>query len=139
MASKGKIFMVDDDTDLVMIAKSVFEAGGYEFASANSAKEGLEKIDSVNPDLIILDVMMEDMVAGFRVANALRNFDENPQNKKYENVPILMLTSVQQRMKMKFSEDAGTKLLPIDFFMEKPVKPQALLAKVAELLEARKK
>jgi CheY-like chemotaxis protein len=139
MNSKAKIFFVDDDVDLVMVARSVFEAEGYSFASANSAKEALEKIGEVKPDLIILDVMMEDIVAGFRVVNALRNFDEYPQNKAYEDVPILMLTSVQQRMKMKFSEDAGSKLLPIDSFLEKPVKPRVLLEKVASLLEARPK
>ena len=135
MSKKAKIFMVDDDIDLVLVVKSVFEAEGYEFVSANSAKEALEKIDGVSPDLIILDVMMEDVVAGFRVVNVLRNFEENPQNKKYESVPILMLTSVQQRLKMKFSGDAGSKLLPIDSFLEKPVKPRALLAKVAQLLK----
>jgi CheY-like chemotaxis protein len=139
MNTKARIFFVDDDVDLVMVARSVFQAEGYDFASANSAKEALERLGSVNPDLIILDVMMEDIVAGFRVVNALRNFDEFPQNKKYERVPILMLTSVQQRMKMKFSEDAGSKLLPIDSFLEKPVKPRVLLQKVSELLDARAK
>ena len=133
--NKAKIFMVDDDADLVMIVRSVFLTEGYEFDSANSAKEALEKLDDVNPDLMILDVMMEDMVAGFRVVNALRDFTANPKNKKYENMPILMLTSVQQRTKMKFSEDAGSQLLPIDAFVEKPVKPKDLLEKVAQLLK----
>ena len=135
MEKKAKIFMVDDDTDLVQVVKWVFEAEGYEFASANSAKEALEVIDRVNPDLIILDVMMEDIVAGFRVVAALRNFEQNPQNRKYEHIPILMLTSIQQRTKMRFSQDAGSKLLPIDAFMEKPVRPKELLDKVASLLK----
>jgi len=135
MEKKPKIFMVDDDADLVLVVKSVFEASGYEFASAGSAKEGLEKIDAVRPDLIILDVMMEDLVAGFRVVNALRDYEANPQNRAWATTPILMLTSVQQRTKMKFSQDVGSKLLPIDSFLEKPVKPQALLATVAELLK----
>jgi CheY-like chemotaxis protein len=134
---KARIFMVDDDTDLVMVVKSVLETDGYEFWSASSAREAIERVDEVQPDLIILDVMMEDVVAGFRVVNFLRNIQENPQSQKYLNVPILMLTSVQQKLKMKFAEDAGSKLLPIDSFLEKPVKPRVLLTRVAELLERR--
>jgi CheY-like chemotaxis protein len=134
MDKKARIFMVDDDTDLVDIVRSVLEAAGYEFASASSATEALDIIDNITPDLIILDVMMEDLVAGFRVVNQLRNFELFPQNKKYENVSILMMTSIQQQTRMKFSGDAGSRLLPIDAFMEKPVKPRLLLEKIAELL-----
>jgi CheY-like chemotaxis protein len=135
MEKKARIFMVDDDGDLIQVAKLVFEAEGYEFHSAASAKEAIETIEAVNPDLVILDVMMEDIVAGFRVVNLLRNFDENPQNRKFEKLPILMMSSVQQRTKMKVAQDAGTRLLPIDSFLEKPVKPKVLLDKVAELLK----
>jgi len=131
---KARIFMVDDDTDLVDIVRSVLEAAGYDFMSASSATEALDIVNSVGPDLIILDVMMEDLVAGFRVVNHLRNFDAFPQNKAYEGVPILMMTSIQQQTRMKFSQDAGSRLLPIDAFLEKPVKPRVLLEKIAELL-----
>lgn len=131
---KPRIFMVDDDTDLVDIVRSVLESSGYEFHSASSAAEALEQLDAVNPDLIILDVMMEDLVAGFRVVNRLRNFEQYPENRRYEKVPILMMTSIQQQTRMKFSQDAGSRLLPIDAFLEKPVKPRALLEKIAELL-----
>jgi CheY-like chemotaxis protein len=137
MDKKARIFMVDDDTYLVQVVQWVFEAEGYEFQTAHSAKDALEKVDSVSPDLIILDVMMEDVVAGFRVLNALRDGDDKPRNEKYAKVPILMFTSIQQRTKMKFSHDAGTALLPIDAFLEKPVQPKALLEKVADLLAKR--
>lgn len=135
MEKKAKIFMVDDDADLVMVVKSVFEANGYEVASAGSAKEAIETIDSVNPDLLIIDVMMEDMQAGFRLVNHLRNTKSHPEAGRFAKVPILMLTSVQQKTKIKFSEDVGDQLLHVDTFMEKPVKPRQLLDKVAELLK----
>lgn len=135
MEKKTKIFMVDDDSDLIQVVRWVLEAEGYEFASAGSAREAIATIDQVSPDLVILDVMMEDVVAGFRVVNALRNFEEFPQNRRYEKVPILMLTSVQQRTKMKIAQDAGTRLLPVDSFLEKPVKTKVLLDKVTELLK----
>jgi CheY-like chemotaxis protein len=135
MEKKVRIFMVDDDSDLIQVVRWVLEAEGYEFASASSAREAIATIDQVNPDLVILDVMMEDVVAGFRVVNTLRNFEEFPQNRRYEHVPILMLSSVQQQTKMKIAQDAGTRLLPVDSFLEKPVKTKVLLDKVTELLK----
>jgi len=135
MDSKGRIFIVDDDRDLVDIMQTVVEASGYEVSTAFSAREAIEAVDGVAPDLVVLDVMMEDSVAGFRMVNFLRNYEEYPQNRKYEKMPILMLTSIQQRTGMKFSQDAGTRLLPIDAFLEKPVKPKALIEKIGELLK----
>ena len=137
METKPRIFMVDDDTYLVQVVQWVFEAEGYEFHSAHSAKEALTKVDAVQPDLLILDVMMEDVVAGFRVLNELRTSGDAARNQRYSKVPILLFTSIQQRTKMKFSKDAGTALLPIDAFLEKPVQPKALLEKVAEMLSKR--
>lgn len=136
MKKKARVFMVDDDADLVEIVKWVIESKGYEFASAGSAEEAIERVSDVNPDILILDVMMEDVVAGFRVVNFLRDFDVHPENRRFEKIPILMMTSIQQKTKMKFSEDAGSRLLPIDAFLEKPVKPQVLLSKIAELVKA---
>jgi CheY-like chemotaxis protein len=131
---RKRIFIVDDDQDLVEIMKSVMEAAGYEVVTAGSAREAMERMEAANPHVILLDVMMEDTVAGFRVVNFLRDFETYPQNRRYEKIPIMMLTSIQQRTGMKFSQDAGSRLLPIDAFVEKPIKPRALLDRVAQLL-----
>jgi CheY-like chemotaxis protein len=134
MDEKKKIYMVDDDADLVDAVKWVLEARGYAFASAASGEEAIANLDAVKPDLVILDVMMEDVVAGFRVVSYLRDVEAHPENRKYANLPILMMTSIQQKTKMRFSDDAGSRLLPIDAFLEKPVKPQLLLETLARLL-----
>ncbi|MBM4395367.1 MAG: response regulator [Deltaproteobacteria bacterium] len=134
MDGKHRVFIVDDDQDLVEIMRSVMEAAGYEVVTAGSAREAMERMEAASPHVILLDVMMEDTVAGFRVVNFLRDFETYPQNRKYEKIPIMMLTSIQQRTGMKFSQDAGSRLLPIDAFIEKPIKPRALLDRVAQLL-----
>ena len=134
MNRKPKVFVVDDDQDLVDVVTSVLESSGYEVAGASSGREAIETVGNVSPDIIVLDVMMEDVVAGFRVVNFLRNYDDHPENKRFSTVPILMLTSIQQRTGMKFAQDAGSRLLPIDAFLEKPVKPKVLLEKLKELL-----
>lgn len=131
---RKKILMIDDDTNLVNVFKIVLEAKNYEFASAYSAAEGLEKIKEFVPDIIILDVIMEDFVAGFRVVSELRA-NNNPEFEAFSRIPILMLTSVTSKTTLNFSEKVGTALLPVDAFLEKPVKPAELLIKIEELLK----
>lgn len=134
MEQKKKILMIDDDVNLVNVIKLVLEAKSYEFAAAYSAAEGLTKITEFNPDLIILDVIMEDFVAGFRVVSELRTGGPDSKYAAYSNIPILMLTSVTAKSNVNFSDKVGTALLPVDAFIEKPVKPAELLGKIQELL-----
>jgi CheY-like chemotaxis protein len=136
MSGKKKILMIDDDVNLVNVVMMVLEAKGYEFAAAYSAAEGLEKIKQVNPHLIILDVIMEDFVAGFRVISELRTAEPGSTFSAYAQIPILMLTSVTAKTSINFSDKVGTALLPVDAFIEKPVKPGDLLQKIEELLAA---
>jgi len=135
MRANKMILMIDDDVNLVNVVKMVFEARGYEFSEAHSATEGLERIIEVNPDLIILDVIMEDFVAGFRVVSELRATEGDSKYRAYAKIPILMLTSVTMKTRFDFSAHVGTALLPVDVFVEKPVKPADLLARVEELLQ----
>jgi DNA-binding response OmpR family regulator len=134
MEIKKKILMIDDDVNLVNVIKLVLESKNFNFDCAYSAAEGLAKIKEYKPDLIILDVIMEDFVAGFRVVSELRTGGENSVYKEFSNVPILMLTSVTSKTNLDFSSRVGTALLPVDAFIEKPVKPTELLFKIDELL-----
>jgi len=134
MQNRKKILMIDDDVNLVNVIKLVLEAKNFEFAAAYSAAEGLSKITEFNPDLIILDVIMEDFVAGFRVVSELRTGGPSSKYAAYSAIPILMLTSVTAKTNVDFSDKVGTALLPVDAFIEKPVKPAELLVKIEELL-----
>jgi CheY-like chemotaxis protein len=134
MSAGKKILMIDDDANLINVFRVVCQAKGFEFEAAYSASEGLEKIKEVNPDLIILDVIMEDFVAGFRVVSELRTGGPDSEFSAFANIPILMLTSVTSRTDLNFSKRVGTALLPVDAFIEKPVKPAVILAKIEELL-----
>ena len=137
MNGKKKILMIDDDVNLVNVVMMVLQAKGYEFEAAYSAAEGLEKIKQVNPYLIILDVIMEDFVAGFRVISELRTAEPGSVFSAYSQIPIVMLTSVTTKTSINFSDKIGTALLPVDAFIEKPVKPGILLQKIEELLSAK--
>jgi len=129
VARDVKILIVDDDPDLVEAMKVVLESKSYHVVTAGSGEEGLERVKSGRPDLIILDVMMESKDEGFDVSRKIRADDVS------KNVPILMLTAVKQETGTGFAKQAGDETwLPVDAYLEKPLKPDELLAKVDELL-----
>ena len=134
MNAAKKLLMIDDDVNLVNVFRLVCAAQGYDFHAAYSAAEGLEKIRAVKPDLIILDVIMEDFVAGFRVVSELRNAAPDSPFAAFARVPIVMLTSVTAKTHLSFSDRIGTALLPVDDFIEKPVKPGEILGRIAAIL-----
>ena len=126
-----KILVIDDDPDLVELIRLTLETKDYQVFSAASGTEGLEKIKEINPDLIILDVMMGHVTEGFQVALALRDKPES-EYAPYSKIPILMLTAIHSRTPLRFTPDE--KYLPVDDFVEKPLKARDLLQKVEKLL-----
>ena len=126
---KEKIMVVDDDADYVYVIKTLLENEQYTVVTAGDKTEGMEKIRAEKPDLAILDVMMHAWQDGFEMSRQLK---KDPQ---FKNMPVLMLTAVENRTGIGFKSTAGDPLwLPVDAFLSKPVEPQALLAEVKILL-----
>jgi two-component system alkaline phosphatase synthesis response regulator PhoP len=136
MGAKKKILIIDDDPDFVFVTKAVLETKDYECSCAYSAKEGLEKIKETNPDLVILDIMMESLTAGFGLITELRMAKRDSEYFKYRKTPILVVSDIQRATgyKYNFKEIAGTNLLPVEDFIQKPAPPLELLAKVEQLM-----
>ena len=126
------ILMIDDDPDIVMATRIPLEANGYDVHVAHTSNEGLEKIKSVKPDLIILDVMMETATEGFQLSLKLRDSAPDAEYAAFRQVPILMLTAVHTTTPLRFEPDKD--YLPVDAFLDKSTEPEELLAKVEELL-----
>ncbi len=120
-----RILIVDDDPDIIEAGKLVLEREGYEVEGAPNRAEGLARIDESEPDLLILDVMMEEPDDGLNMARELR--------KAGHTLPIIMLTSVNAAMGLNIDKDE--EMVPVDEFQSKPVEPATLVAKVKGLLE----
>ncbi len=129
-----KIMMIDDDQDFLEVTGAVLVANGFEFVGATSGQDGLAKIVEVNPDAIILDVMMEDETAGFRVLNAIRMADAADPLAAFREIPLVMLTGAQQKLKVELERKAGSPLLPTDAFLSKPVEPARLVETLNRIL-----
>jgi len=132
--AKGKILIIDDDPDITEAMTVVLENRGYEVRGARDGTEGMEQLKQARPDLIILDVMLRTSQEGFELSRELK------QNPKYKDIPILMLTAVKQKTGLDFKAEAGDQSwLPVEEFLDKPVKPNVLLEKVEDLLSGREK
>lgn len=130
-----KILFVDDDRDLVQNYEKVFRTAGYEFSSAHSGPEGLKKALAVRPDLIILDVVMETDTAGFEVFNQLRSRREESRYTSLREVPVVLLTGINQVTHSRFSLNEKQSFLPgINGIFTKPMKAEALIEAVKHLI-----
>ncbi len=129
----AKILVVDDDPDLVYSIQLCMESAGHQVVVADNGIEGLEKIKSEEPDIIILDVMMETTTEGFQLALKVRSPDPTSEYKDFKNIPILMLTSIHDTTPLRFGPEED--YLPVDVFVEKPISPDDLIEKVNALLK----
>jgi len=127
-----KILIIDDDPDLVEVVRLTLQASGFQVFSAAGGAEGLQKVKEIDPDLIILDVMMDYTTEGFQVSLELRSQDPASEYASYRDIPILMLTAIHSTTPLRFGPEED--YLPVDGFVEKPLDPGDLVTKVEELL-----
>jgi CheY-like chemotaxis protein len=124
-----RILIIDDDPDITEAMKVILENQGYATDSAKDGSKGMERIKATKPDLIILDVMMNTISEGFLLSRELKKDPE------YKHIPILMVTSVKEKTGIDFETAAGDETwLPVEGYLNKPVKPEVLLDKVRTLL-----
>lgn len=130
MIEKKVILIVDDDEDFLEATKVVLEKSGYVVRTCMSAKECHAKLKAMKPDLIICDVMMETDHSGFDLCRELKKAATT------KDIPILMLTAVEQKYALNFASAAGDEAwLPVDDFIDKPVEANILLDRVKMILE----
>jgi two-component system alkaline phosphatase synthesis response regulator PhoP len=122
-----KILLVDDDPDLVEAVSTILESKGYAVAKAYGGVEGLKKVKTENPDLIVLDVMMPDK-DGYEVCKELK------ADKKYRSIPVLLLTAVVSNIPTtKYTHQMGRDT-EADDYMDKPVEPDELVKRIEVLI-----
>lgn len=129
MAELRKILLIDDDPDFVEATTVVLESGPYRVIPAYSGREGLQKVEEEEPDLIILDIIMpgED---GFEICERLK------RHPHYADIPIIMLTSLSRRLGATHYSLTDGMMLEAEDYVDKPVHPKVLLERVRELLES---
>jgi two-component system, OmpR family, response regulator len=118
------IAVIDDDVDILDASTLVLEAKGHEVITATNPNDGFDIVKKRMPDLIILDVMMNEPDDGFVLAQKLR--------KENIDTPIIMYTSISKALGLDYGIN---ELVPVDEFVEKPISPSELVEKVDKLLK----
>jgi CheY-like chemotaxis protein len=130
------VLLVDDDVDLLEINRITLEAEGFNVLTAENGDQAMRIATTTPVDVAVLDVMMTTPTEGFLLARALRQDDRTKQ------IPLLMLTSVNaeheaQGSSFRFTDrDRDPQWLPVDRFVDKPVKPEDLVTMVRTLAGA---
>ena len=116
---RRRILVVDDEERMVRFIRMNLEHDGFQVSEAFNGKQAIQKLRDVNPDLILLDIMMPDL-DGFEVLGTLREISQ---------VPVIMLTA-------KGEEDDRVRGLELgaDDYITKPFSPREMASRVKAVL-----
>ena len=121
-----KVLLVDDDKDFLEMHTAVLEHRGYEVVTARSSKECMAILDEAKPDIVILDVMMEQFDSGFKASENIKQ--------KYKDLPVMLLTSIGAQTNLDFSSSEEVlEVSGADVLLDKPVSPKVLIDEIERL------
>ena len=113
------ILVVDDEANIIDLVRLYLERDGYQVEAAADGAQAIEKIDSLSPNLVILDIMLPKM-DGFEVCRQVRS---------QSDVPIIMLTARDEDIDKIVGLELGA-----DDYLTKPFNPRELAARVKAIL-----
>ena len=111
-----KVLIIDDDQDILETTGSILQHEGFDVHSAESVEEGIRKIESVKPQVVLLDIMFpEKKTRGFEAAEEIKG--------KYPKLPVIVLTAINREYAFDFTKDD----IKADAFLNKPVSMDKLM------------
>jgi len=113
---KYQILCVDDDSDILATMKMVLDKNGYEMVAASSAEEGYRKYQEVQPDFVIVDLMMEQIDSGTTLVTKIKALGNK--------APLYMLSSMGDDL----NQTTNVTKLGLDGVFQKPIDPKMLVA-----------
>ncbi|GJL53795.1 MAG: hypothetical protein NPIRA02_09270 [Nitrospirales bacterium] len=117
-----RIMIVDDEPNFLRMLEFTLQSEGYEVVTAETGREGIEKIQAAQPHLAILDVSLPD-ISGIELCEHLR------QDPKTVDIPVIMLSARSQTYDKIKGLRAGS-----DEYVTKPIDPEEIVARVEALL-----
>ena len=115
----AKILIIDDEVHIIELAKLYLQRDGFQVEASTKGQDSLTMLTTVNPDLIVLDIMLRD-IDGFEVCRQIR---------AKSKVPILMLSARREDVDKIVGLELGA-----DDYLAKPFNPQELVARVKAIL-----
>jgi two-component system, OmpR family, response regulator len=129
LTSKKHILIIDDDVDFLHQMQYHLENIGYKVSTADSQKEGEKFLENEKPDLLIVDLMMENEDSGFIIAYKSK--------RKYPDVPVIIATAVTSETGMVFgiNNKEEKNWIKADLYLEKNLRPDQLERELKRLLK----
>ena len=122
--NNARILVVDDEPKLVHLVREVLTAAGYETLAASSGESAIEMAAVEQPDLLLLDIILNGSMDGYEVARRIREFSD---------IPIIMLTAKVRESDLLRGFEAGA-----DDYITKPFSSKELLARIHAVLKRAK-
>lgn len=119
---KRTVLVVDDQQDLLDLLEMSLQQQGYSVRTALTGKDALEQIEKAPPDLILLDILLED-ISGIQLTARLKN------SEKTAGIPIILLTAKDTETDIIVGLSVGA-----DDYITKPFSMQVLLARMEAVL-----
>ena len=126
-----KILLVDDDIDLLEQNKTLLESRGFNVITAESGEDGWKVYQKENPDAAIVDLIMEQMDAGFVLSSRIK------KTIRGKNIPVFILTSATYDTGFKFSAatQEEKEWIKCDGILNKPVVIEELISKLENTIK----
>ncbi len=128
------IYLVDDDKDFLEMEKTILAHGGYRTKCFSGTRDALDALGSAagseRPALVVTDLMMKSLDAGFTFARAVR------ADPRFADIPMIIVSAVASQKGFDFRPRTAEDLaaMSAEAFFDKPVPPAAFLARVKELV-----
>ncbi len=127
MSNIRKILLIEDERDVLEYLQTILETNGYDVYICQDARQAMDKVEDVSPDMICLDIMMPHET-GMSFYVRLR------RHKKYYNVPVMIISGVVQEKEFDFRSYVDDETIPPpEDFMEKPISIGQFLETVEKL------
>lgn len=123
----ARVMIVDDDPDFLEQMRMYLESRGYTVNSASNRPDGEELLTRIEPDIAVLDLMMENEDDGFVLAYRIK--------KRFPNTPVILVTAVTHETGLEFDEtEDGGNWIKADAILAKPIRFEQLEMEIARLL-----
>ena len=130
MSEPALVYLVDDDKDFLEMEKAILAAGGYRTRCFPDAREALAATGAERPALLVTDLMMKSLDAGFTFARAVRS------DPRFAAIPLVIVSAVASQKGYDFRPRSPGDLAAMnaDAFFDKPVAPGPFLQRIKELI-----
>jgi two-component system, OmpR family, response regulator VicR len=122
-----RILCIEDEAEMIDLIRIILGRKGFEVIGASGGEEGLKKVNSQKPDLVLLDLMMPDM-DGWEV------YQQMKAEEKTRDIPVIVVTAKAQSI----DKVLGLHIAKVDDYIAKPFSPEDLLASVERVLAKKK-